>query len=151
MIKLTEDQIKIAIEKTWERTADYMLEYFFPRMIQVAGQELLPEGLVIATSLAVEDVFSDGYPPIVKQLTYMSIPNFFKNLDIGNDGEKAIAFFNEAVSKQNQERSTVDGKTISTRLSDSYTGGAFFFLLESIYTILFDIVILNPNSMPYVS
>ena len=151
MIKLTEDQIKIAIEKTWERTADYMLEYFFPRMIQVAGQELLPEGLVIATSLAVEDVFSDGYPPIVKQLTYMSIPNFFKNLDIGNDGEKAIAFFNEAVSKQNQERSTIDGKTISTRLSDSYTGGAFFFLLESIYTILFDIVILNPNSMPYVS
>lgn len=99
MIKLTEDQIKIAIKDTWKGTADYMLEYFFPRMIQVAGQELLPKELVIETSRAVEDVFSDGHPPIVKQLTYMSITNFFKNLDIGNDGEKAIAFFNEAVSK----------------------------------------------------
>ena len=99
MIKLTEDQIKIAIKDTWKGTADYMLEYFFPRMIQVAGQELLPEGLVIATSLAVEDVFSNGYNPMMKELVYMSIPNFFKNLELGDEGKKAIAFFNEAVSK----------------------------------------------------
>ncbi len=99
MIKLTEDQIKTAIEKTWKGTADYMLEKFYPRMAEVVGQELLPQGLVMATALAVEDVFSDGYPPVVKQLVYMYVPNFFTNLELGDEGEKAIAFFNEAVGK----------------------------------------------------
>ncbi|MGI6484398.1 MAG: hypothetical protein ACOX0R_02145 [Candidatus Dojkabacteria bacterium] len=97
MIKLTEDQIKKAIGKTWQGTSDYMLEKFFPRIVDIVGQELLPEGLVLGTSLAVEDVFTDGYPPMAKQLVYMAIPNFFKNLELGKDGDEAIAFFNEAI------------------------------------------------------
>ncbi|MGI5897573.1 MAG: hypothetical protein ACOX6Q_00185 [Candidatus Dojkabacteria bacterium] len=78
-----------------------MLEKFFPRIAKIADQELLPEGLVLETLLAFQDVFSDQHPLMTKDLIYESIPKFFENLKLGDEGNKAIAFFNKAIKQQN--------------------------------------------------
>lgn len=98
IIVLTEQQIIIAIQKTWVNTTDYMLAKFFPAMEKYIGEELFPIGLVTATLLAIDDIFSENWQ---KNLVYKVLPLFFENLKLGEAGEEVIAFFNEAINRQN--------------------------------------------------
>lgn len=98
MFKLTEDQVKTAIKNTWKNKANYtyMIDELYPRMERIIGKELLPDGLVSALLVIVEETF-DVYPPDVKSLVYLYMPNFVRNLELGEEGEKAANLFERVI------------------------------------------------------
>ena len=97
MIKLTTGKLEYALFKTYKSAATYLKAEpkFYRSMLQLVGKKFTPKKFVETTGLTVEQVFSKDHPPIVKELIFLNLPDFYKNLELGDDEDETIAYFEE--------------------------------------------------------
>ncbi len=57
----------------------HLRERFFPLLLKSAGEERVPEGIILMLSLAIHD-YTEGMPPVMTKLMYMRLPEFIDAL-----------------------------------------------------------------------
>ena len=60
----------------------HLQERFYPILLKSAGQERAPQGIVMMLALAIHD-YTEGMPPMMKNLMYMQAPDFIDALVTG--------------------------------------------------------------------
>ena len=77
---------------------DHTRQKFFPKLLQHAGEEKVAQGVVMILALAIHD-YTDGMPPMMSSLLYMSAPQYIDALVTDPEvAEEAKAFLNEALT-----------------------------------------------------
>src|SRR3989338_1204034 len=57
----------------------HLQERFYPILLKAAGQERVPQGIVMMLALAIHD-YTEGMPPMMANLMYMQAPGFIDAL-----------------------------------------------------------------------
>jgi len=77
---------------------DHTRQKFFPKLLQHAGEEKVAQGVVMLLALAIHD-YTDGMPPMMASLMYMSAPQYIDALVTDPEvAEAAKAFLNEVLT-----------------------------------------------------
>lgn len=78
--------------------SSHLQQKFYPILLEYAGRQLFPQGVVTMLVLAIHD-YIEGMPPMMSDLMYMSAPKFIEALvDNPEDAERAKTFLQDALS-----------------------------------------------------
>lgn len=76
----------------------HVRQKFYPHLLKHAGQERVPQGVVMMLVLAISD-YTTGLPSIVANQMYMQAPQFIEALVVDSKtAEEAKAFLKEALA-----------------------------------------------------